>query len=32
MRWALITPYVWLLLFLLAPFAIILKISFADPL
>jgi putrescine transport system permease protein len=32
LRWALITPYVWLLLFLLAPFAIILKISFADPL
>ena len=31
LRWALITPYVWLLLFLLAPFAIILKISFADP-
>ncbi len=32
LRWALVTPYVWLLLFLLAPFAIILKISFADPL
>lgn len=31
LRWALVTPYVWLLLFLLAPFAIILKISFADP-
>jgi len=25
------TPYVWLLLFFLAPFAIVLKISFADP-
>jgi len=32
LRWALVTPYVWLLLFLLAPFVIILKISFADPL
>lgn len=31
-RWALVTPYLWLLLFFLAPFAIILKISFADPL
>jgi len=33
-RWprrALLTPYVWLLLFFLAPFVIILKISFADP-
>jgi putrescine transport system permease protein len=25
------TPYLWLLLFFLAPFAIVLKISFADP-
>jgi len=32
LRAALILPYVWLLLFFLAPFAIILKISFADPL
>jgi len=32
LRWALLTPYVWLLLFFLAPFIIILKISFADPL
>ena len=24
-------PYAWLLLFFLAPFAIVLKISFADP-
>jgi putrescine transport system permease protein len=32
LRWALLTPYVWLLLFFLAPFVIILKISFADPL
>jgi putrescine transport system permease protein len=31
-RWALVTPYLWLLLFFLTPFAIILKISFADPL
>ncbi len=31
-RWALVTPYLWLLVFFLAPFAIILKISFADPL
>jgi putrescine transport system permease protein len=26
------TPYLWLLLFFLVPFAIVLKISFADPL
>jgi putrescine transport system permease protein len=32
LRRALLTPYVWLLLFFLAPFVIILKISFADPL
>ena len=32
LRWAIVTPYLWLLLFFLAPFAIILKISFADPL
>ena len=32
LRWALVTPYVWLLVFLLAPFVIILKISVADPL
>ena len=32
LRWALVTPYVWLLIFFLAPFVIILKISFADPL
>ena len=32
LRAALVTPYFWLLLFFLAPFAIILKISFADPL
>jgi putrescine transport system permease protein len=32
LRRALVTPYVWLLLFFLAPFIIILKISFADPL
>ena len=32
LRRALLTPYVWLLLFFLAPFLIILKISFADPL
>ena len=31
MRWALIPPYAWLLLFFLAPFFIILKISLADP-
>lgn len=31
LRWALITPYAWLLLFFLAPFFIILKISVADP-
>ncbi|TDJ47025.1 MAG: ABC transporter permease subunit [Gammaproteobacteria bacterium] len=31
LRWALITPYLWLTLFFLAPFIIILKISFADP-
>jgi len=31
MRWALVTPYAWLLLFFLAPFFIILKISLADP-
>lgn len=34
-RWearVVIAPYVWLLVFFLAPFAIILKISFADPL
>jgi len=30
-RWALIPPYAWLLLFFLAPFFIILKISLADP-
>jgi putrescine transport system permease protein len=30
-RLAVLLPYVWLLLFFLAPFAIILKISFADP-
>jgi len=32
LRVALITPYAWLLLFFLAPFFIILKISVADPL
>lgn len=32
LRVALILPYFWLLLFFLAPFVIILKISFADPL
>jgi putrescine transport system permease protein len=32
LRRALLTPYLWLLLFFLAPFGIILKISFADPL
>jgi len=31
LRWALVTPYMWLLLFFLAPFFIILKISLADP-
>jgi putrescine transport system permease protein len=31
LRRALLTPYLWLLLFFLAPFIIILKISFADP-
>jgi putrescine transport system permease protein len=31
LRWALVTPYVWLLLFFLGPFFIILKISLADP-
>lgn len=31
LRWALIGPYAWLLLFFLAPFFIILKISLADP-
>jgi putrescine transport system permease protein len=30
-RFAVATPYLWLLVFFLAPFAIILKISFADP-
>jgi putrescine transport system permease protein len=30
-RLAVAVPYLWLLLFFLAPFAIILKISFADP-
>lgn len=29
--WAVVTPYAWLLLFFLAPFFIILKISLADP-
>lgn len=32
LRRALVVPYAWLLLFFLAPFLIILKISFADPL
>ncbi len=32
LRFALVLPYLWLLLFFLAPFAIILKISLADPL
>jgi len=32
LRWAVITPYAWLLLFFLAPFFIIVKISLADPL
>ncbi len=31
LRWAVVTPYAWLLLFFLAPFFIILKISLADP-
>ncbi len=31
LRWALLTPYLWLLLFFLAPFLIIFKISLADP-
>ncbi len=31
LRYALIGPYLWLLLFFLAPFVIVLKISFADP-
>jgi len=31
LRWAIIGPYAWLLLFFLAPFFIILKISLADP-
>lgn len=31
LRWALVTPYAWLLLFFLAPFFIIVKISLADP-
>ena len=30
-KFAVAAPYLWLLLFFLAPFAIILKISFADP-
>jgi len=30
-RYAVAIPYVWLLIFFLAPFAIILKISMADP-
>lgn len=30
-RVAIVTPYLWLLVFFLAPFAIILKISLADP-
>jgi len=30
-RYAVAIPYVWLLIFFLAPFAIILKISLADP-
>ena len=32
LRFAVVLPYLWLLLFFLAPFAIILKISLADPL
>ncbi|HET6565650.1 MAG TPA: ABC transporter permease, partial [Xanthomonadales bacterium] len=31
LRWAVLGPYAWLLLFFLAPFFIILKISLADP-
>ncbi len=31
LRWAVVGPYAWLLLFFLAPFFIILKISLADP-
>jgi len=31
LRWAVVTPYAWLLLFFLAPFFIIIKISLADP-
>jgi putrescine transport system permease protein len=31
LRWVLVTPYAWLLLFFLAPFFIIVKISLADP-
>ena len=31
LRWALLPPYLWLLIFFLGPFVIILKISFADP-
>ena len=31
LRRAVLVPYIWLLLFFLAPFLIILKISFADP-
>ncbi len=31
MRWAVVMPYAWLLLFFLAPFFIILKISVANP-
>ena len=30
-RFVIVTPYVWLLVFFLAPFAIVFKISFADP-
>ena len=30
-RFVIIAPYLWLLIFFLAPFAIIFKISFADP-
>jgi len=32
LRWALVGPYAWLLLFFLAPFFIIIKISLANPL
>jgi len=31
LRWAVLAPYAWLLLFFLAPFFIILKISLSDP-